>query len=151
MEQHPAHKAKLLEFIKTITKKKKVYYLEGADDLATLDSTLYQTETGEPATVILFWSEKRLAQALATAEWSSYEPKETSLVEFLENYCIGLHSDGHIIGTDYNSGMAGFEILPLQLVLQSLRKLKKNKEELNFQRYENIRVFEKLVVENLPS
>jgi len=151
MQQDPLAKKRHLEFVKTIVKKGKVYSIENEEGIASADAMLFETEEGQPKGMIFFWSEKRLAQAQCTAEWSTYEPKEIKLSDFLENVCIGLYTDKHIIGTNFDSELIGYEIEPLELILECLTKLRKAGSSLTLQRYESISIFEQLVREHLAN
>ncbi len=149
MQQDPLAKKRHLEFVKTIIKKGKVYTIDNEDGIASADSLLYQDEDGQPKGMILFWSEKRLAQAQCKAEWSEYKPSEMALSDFLENACIGLYDNHHIIGTNFGSDLIGYEIEPLNLILECIRKLRKAETNLTFKRYDNMSIFERLVKDHL--
>jgi len=151
MTQDPIAKKRHLDFIKDIVKKKKVYSIENTEGIASADSLLYNNKEGLSKGMIFFWSEERLAKAQCRTEWADYEPKAINLADFLEQVCIGLHQDEHVIGTNFDTNLIGYEIEPLQLALEFITKLRKAGIELTLQRYESMQIFEQLVRENLGS
>lgn len=49
-----------------------------------------------------------------------------------------MHNDGLIIGTEFDQNMFGFEIEPLELVLNLTTELKKLGKTIDFQKFEGI-------------
>ncbi len=151
MQQDPIAKKKYQEFLKTVVKKGKVYSLGNDEGIASAESFLFRTEQDEAAGMIFFWSEKRLAEVHSKAEWGDYEPQEIPLATFLENVCIGLETDGYITAVNFDANLIGYEVRPLELVLECLIKLRKEEKTLTFARYEDAMSFEKIVRQHLTA
>jgi hypothetical protein len=62
-----------------------------------------------------FWSDRAYAKQCATDEWAEYVPTEIPLDLFLEKWMPGMHSDGLLVGTNWNVHLCGYEIEPLKL------------------------------------
>lgn len=70
--------------------------------------------------------------------WEEYEPTEIDLAEFIENWCIGIDNDELLVGTNFDQNMFGYEIEGYELILELIKELKKNKKELDFEKFENL-------------
>jgi len=149
MNQDPFAKKRHLEFLKTVVKKKKVYSIDNEEGIASASIEQSDSDLATANELLFFWSEKRLAQVHCLGEWADYTPKEISLADFLENWCIGMHSDKMLVGTNFDKDLIGYELAPLELVLGILTKLKKAGDSLSFSRYESMAEFEVLVREHL--
>jgi len=57
------------------------------------------------------------------------------LSEFIENWCIGLYNDGQMIGTNFDQNMFGFEVDPLDLIIDLSKELKNQEKEIKFEKY----------------
>lgn len=132
-------------FVKNVCESGIVYALRDKEGFATSSSNNYVNEDEEAIGIICFWSEKALAKSCIKEEWSKYEITEIQLVEFIENWCIGMDHDGLIIGTEFDQKMFGFEAEPLALILELVKELKANKKELNFKNFKNSTDIEKQV------
>ncbi|AIZ64307.1 hypothetical protein PK28_12560 [Hymenobacter sp. DG25B] len=95
--------------------------------------------------LIPFWSDRAYAAACAKNEWSDYTPAEIPLVEFLENWCVGIHIDNGLIGTNMDSNMFCKEIEPLQLILDIISKMNKYKKPLKLSKYESSEDFKEQI------
>ncbi|CAM4137548.1 MULTISPECIES: DUF2750 domain-containing protein [Flavobacterium] len=132
-------------FIKNVCKSGIVYALRDKEGFATSTSVNFVNDEEEAVGIICFWAEKALAISCIKEEWSKYKITEIQLVEFIENWCIGMDHDGLIIGTEFDQNMFGFEAEPLALILQLVTELKANKKELNFKNFKNSTDLEKQV------
>jgi Protein of unknown function (DUF2750) len=137
------------KFIKTICETGIVYGLENEEGFATSFSNEYENEAGEPIELICFWGEKDAATACAKNDWSSFNVTEISLVEFVENWCIGMHNDEILAGTAFDDNLFGAEIEPLVIVYQVIEELKHTGKTLALTQYENLEELEALVNDNL--
>lgn len=126
------------KFIKKVCETNIVYGLENEYGFATSGSNEYEDEEGEPTEIICFWSEELLAKVCAKNEWKEYKPALVNLNDFIENWCIGIHNDGLLIGTNFDHHMFGNEIEGYNLILELIDELKKTKKELKFQKFNNI-------------
>jgi hypothetical protein len=132
-------------FIKTICESELVYGLGNAEGLATSSSIHYQGQNGEAIKVICFWAEKSLAKSCVKNAWSEYQISEIPLVEFMENWCVGMSNDYLLVGTEFDQNMLGFEAEPLKLILDLVNQLKMNEKDLKFKNFNGISDFEKQV------
>ena len=136
-----------LNFVRTTVESRIVYALKCENDFATSSSTQYEDNNGNPIQIICFWTEKVRAKSCAKDEWMNYSVTEISLVEFLENWCVGMANDGLLIGTQFDQNLFGYEIEPLDLILELIAELKSNGKDLNFKKFNGINDLEKQVKE----
>ena len=126
------------KFIKTVSESGIVYGLKSEKGFATSSSNNYEDDNGNPAGMICFWAEKVRAKSCAKEEWKTYKPTEIQLAEFMENWCVGMANDGLIIGTQFDQNLFGYEIDPLELILELTSELKSKGKDLNFRKYKGI-------------
>ncbi|MFP9099716.1 DUF2750 domain-containing protein [Flavobacterium sp. RHBU_24] len=137
------------KFIKKICETGIVYGLENEEGFATSLSNQYEDEEGGPIEMICFWSEKAFAAACAKDGWGGFEVAEMPLAEFIENWCVGMHNDELLAGTEFDSNMFGAETEPLLLIQQIIEELKSTGKTISLTEYESIEELEALVRENL--
>ena len=95
----------------------------------------------EDAEVIPFWSEKAYAKAVAKEAWEYYLPTSMPLAEFLENWLVGMHNDGLLVGTNWDPNMFGKEIEPLDLAIEIAAQIVMKGKDLELTKYKNIADF----------
>ncbi|AXT54611.1 DUF2750 domain-containing protein [Aquimarina sp. AD1] len=134
-----------LKFIKTVSESEIVYGLKSKKGFATSSSTQYEEDNGNPIGMICFWAEKVRAKSCAKDEWKKYRVTEISLTEFIENWCIGMANDGLLIGTQFDQNLFGYEVEPLDLILELTTELKSNEKDLNFRKFNGIDGLEKQI------
>ncbi|MHA6248022.1 DUF2750 domain-containing protein [Pontibacter sp. CAU 1760] len=117
----------------------------------TKDETWATSNSAEDAEneVILFWSTQEGAAACSEDEWENYVTEKISLVEFLENWCVGMYGDGLLLGADWGADLSGKEAEPLAVAYDVIKELKANNKKLDFEQYESQDEFEEQVVEAL--
>lgn len=130
------------KFVEKVCETQIIYALKGNNGFATSFSNNYETEDNEEITLICFWSEAILAKVLARHEWSTYKVEEISLASFLENWCIGMHNDGLYMGTNFDQNLFGFEIEPLDLAMEIINEIKKQKYEITLRNYDSLEEYE---------
>jgi len=133
-------------FIQHVVDTEQVWGLTNEDTWATSSSATY-----EDAEVILFWSTKEGAAACAEDEWAGYTPEAISLVEFLENWCVGMYDDELLVGADFDQELTGKEAEPLVLALDVVTQLKAAGKTLQFEQYESQEEFEEQLIEALEA
>jgi Protein of unknown function (DUF2750). len=126
------------KFIKKVCESEIVWGLENAEGFATTSSNDFEDENEEPLGLICFWSEKALAKGCAKEEWKGYEPVEIQLSEFIENWCIGMANDNLMVGSNFDLNMFGFEIDPLELIVELGKELKEQEKEIKMQKYKHL-------------
>ncbi|MFD2244666.1 DUF2750 domain-containing protein [Pontibacter ruber] len=132
------------DFITEVVETETVWGLTHEDTWAT--SSSYEFEDTE---VILFWSDKAGAAACAEDDWAEYEPESISLVEFLENWCVGMYGDELLLGANWNTDLTGKEVEPLVIALEIINELKEHGKSLEFTQYDSQEEFEEQVIEAL--
>jgi hypothetical protein len=126
------------KFIKEVCKSEVVWLLENTDGFATTSSNEYDNEDGEPVDLICFWSDLDLAKDCVSGDWKGYNPAEVTLGDFIENWCVGMHEDGLMIGTNLDPEMIGSESDPLEMIIALGKELKTLNKELELKAYENV-------------
>ncbi|TPE45994.1 DUF2750 domain-containing protein [Pontibacter mangrovi] len=134
------------DFIKHVVQSEKVWGLTKDETWATSSSSEY-----EDTEVILFWDSQAGAAACAEDEWASYTPESISLVEFLENWCVGMYGDELLVGTNWSPDLVGKEAEPLVVALDVVTQLKADNKNLDFTQYESQQEFEDQLIEALEA
>lgn len=132
------------KFITDIVKTDKVWGLTQNDTWATSNSAEY-----EETEVILFWSEAEGAAACAEDDWADYKPESINVVEFLENWCVGMYSDALLLGANWDENLNGREVEPLEVALDVVQELKSQGKTLEFTQYDSQQEFEEQLIEAL--
>jgi hypothetical protein len=131
-------------FVKKIVETDKVWGLAKDDTWATSSSAEF-----EDTEVILFWAEESGAKACAEDDWADYNPESITVVEFLENWCVGMYSDALLVGPNWASDLTGKEVEPLEVALDVLQEAKAQGKTFEFTQYDSQQEFEEQVVEAL--
>lgn len=126
------------KFVKTVSESGIIYGLKNKNGFATSSSTLYEDNNGNPIGMLCFWAEKVRAKSCAKDEWKKYNVVEIPLAEFMENWCIGMANDGLLIGTQFDLNLFGYEIEPLDLILELTTELKSTGKDLTFRKFGGI-------------
>ncbi|MCX2741839.1 DUF2750 domain-containing protein [Pontibacter anaerobius] len=137
---------KYQNFIKHVVQSEEVWGLTKNETWATSSSSEF-----EDTEVILFWSDKAGASACAEDEWSDYTPESVTLVEFLENWCVGMYGDELLVGADWDRDLIGKEAEPLVVALDVVTQLKATGKTLEFTQYDNQEEFEEQLIEALEA
>lgn len=147
MTQHATNiEQRYQDFIKHVVDTEEVWGLTQEDTWATSTSAEY-----EDTEVILFWSKKEGATACAEDEWAIYTAEAISLVEFLENWCVGMYGDELLVGADWGKDLSGKEAEPLVLALDVVAQLKAKGKTLQFTQYDSQEEFEEQLIEALEA
>ncbi|GAA3730454.1 hypothetical protein GCM10022422_10730 [Flavobacterium ginsengisoli] len=141
-KNHIDIKLKHKKFIKEVCETEIVFALKSKNGFATSYSNEFEDEDGEPIGIICFWSKEIMAKICAKNEWDDYHPAAINLSDFLENWCIGMHNDGLLVGTNFDQHLFGYESEGYNLILEIITELKKTKKELDLKKFENIEDFE---------
>lgn len=72
----------------------------------------------EDTEVLVFWSDRAAAQKLADGEWSEHVPTAIPLDEFIDRWLRGMDEDGVLVGLDWDAGLSGLELEPIDVVEQ---------------------------------
>lgn len=59
------------------------------------------------------------------------------MTEFIENWCIGMEGDWLLVGTEFDQNMFGFEVDPLELIIDLLNELEANNQQLKFTKFKD--------------
>ena len=139
-------KTKHRKFVADVVENGIVWVLEDDEGCANVDSNTYETATGEPEIVLCYWSNEKMARVCSRKHWPDHEVGEIALSDFMENWCVGMQSDGVIAGTNFDHQLYGTEILPLDLLLELFEELRSNGKELSFEHYPSQAEFEKVAL-----
>jgi len=134
------------KFIKTVSENGIVYGLKSKNGFATSSSTQFEDDYGNPIGMICFWAEKVRAKSCAKDEWKKYKATEIPLAEFMENWCVGMANDGLLIGTQFDQNLFGYEVEPLDLIIELTSELKSIGKDLMFRKFNGIADLEKQVI-----
>lgn len=132
------------QFVQKVVETETVWGLTKDDTWATSSSNEY-----EEVEVILFWSDEKGATACSEDEWDSYNAESITLVEFLENWCVGMYSDALLVGPNWNSDLTGKEVEPLNIALDIIEELKAKNKTIEFTQYDSQQEFEEQIIEAL--
>ncbi|OWP74063.1 DUF2750 domain-containing protein [Flavobacterium oreochromis] len=137
------------EFIKTICENEKIYTLTKEEYYSLSYTNKYQDEEGNPIQLLCVWSKKSYTTICQNEEWKNYKIEEINLIDFIENWCIGLDSNGMMAGTEFDQNLYGYEADPLELILEIIEYLKIIKKELQLTHYKNLNDLAKKIKEVL--
>ncbi|WKW46862.1 DUF2750 domain-containing protein [Myroides sp. JBRI-B21084] len=125
-------------FIEQIINNNKVFIIEFKDELAISQSLLFKNHENEPVPVVCFWQNLSLATACCVDVWKDYKPQEICLATFIEDYLVNIYNESFIVGIDFNDKMEGIEADPLDIILEIIAQLKKDKIQLDFEYFKNV-------------
>lgn len=149
IQDHITVQNRYKDFIKKIIETEIVYTLKDEKGYATSYSNEIEDEDGEPAQIVCFWSDPARAKSCVDQEWSHYEVSPISLREFIENWCLGMNSDGLIVGTNFDSHLFGYEAEPLEVIMDSIEELRTTGKSLELRKFENMEDLESQIREIL--
>ena len=69
----------------------------------------------EDTDVLVFWSDRALAEKHAKDDWADHEPAALPVTEFVEHWLPGMDEDGVMIGPDWDENLSGPEVEPSDL------------------------------------
>lgn len=139
------------DFIKEVSESEIVYALKGDKGYGVSYSNDMEHEDGSAVQVVCFWSNEARAKSCIENEWEQYSVDSMPLNDFLENWCLGMNSDGIIAGTNFDNNLLGSEVEPLELILDIIEELKKNGKTLEFRKFDSIEDLETQIREVLNS
>lgn len=137
------------KFVKQICENEMVYTLENEEGFAISYSSNYEDEDGEPIELNCFWSNEALAKSCIKEEWATFKIHSIPLNKFIEYWCIGIDHDGHMIGTEFDANLYGYEADPLELILEIVEQLKVLDKIIEFENFENLNDLESQIKEAL--
>lgn len=125
-------------FVEKVCATEIVYTLKNEEGYVSAPCNLMEDDEGLPFDKMCFWSDPDLAASCITEEWQDCVIDELPLNDFIERWCVGMSSEGLIAGTEASAEGIGFEIDPLELVLQLAAQLAQQKKQVNLQQYNNL-------------
>lgn len=142
MQDHITLENRHKDFVKKVSTNEVVYALKNQEGYATSSSNEIEDENGDAVGIICFWSDKARAKSCIKNEWSEYEVDELGLAEFIENWCVGMSNDGLIVGTNFDQNVYGYEIEPLDLILEIINELYSQNKLIKFKKFDGIKDLE---------
>ena len=123
----------LEDFVKTVVKNRKVYYLWLGDTFAIFVSKVfYQAENHRELPVVYFWDSAAKAEACKVEDWIEGEIKSLSLEDFIYT-CFEMHTETMIAGINYNADLTiGEESIPMDVVKQLVAEIEMTKTPVTF-------------------
>lgn len=125
-------------FVEKVCVTEIVYTLKNEEGYVSAPCSLMEDDEGLPFDKMCFWSDHDLATRCITEEWQDCIIDEIPLTDFIEKWCVGMSSEGLIAGTEASVEGIGFEIDPLELVLQLAEELKRQHKQVNLKQYDDI-------------
>lgn len=124
-------------FITEVVKSNEVWTLKNEQGHVSSSSNHYSDEDEEPLLVQVFWSTSKEAGVCSRHVWQkeNFELESIPLSEFIEFWCVGMHNDYVIVGTNFDHQLFGYEEEPLILAQDLLNELKSNDINLSFENY----------------
>jgi len=138
IQDHLTIKNRHSDFVKKVCESEIIYALKGDKGYAVSYSNEMEDEDGDPVQMVCFWSDEVRAQSCIGGEWSDYQTDTLALNDFLENWCLGMNSDGIIAGINFDNNLFGFEAEPLELILEIIEELKRTDKNITLHSFENI-------------
>lgn len=145
LQDHITIQNRYKSFIKKISETETLFALKDETGYATSYSNEIEYEDGEPAKIVCFWSDAARAKSCIEQDWNHYQASPVPLAEFVENWCLGMNSDGLIVGADFDSNLFGYEAEPLEVILDIITELKNTGKSLELRKFENIDDLEKQI------
>lgn len=130
------------KFVTDVVRFKKVWGLKLEDNWAVSKS-----EAFNDAEVLLFWSDKAMAEACATDDWNDYTAESVETPEFLENWLPGMYEEGIAVGTNWSSELEGLEMDPLTLALELITEIRDQNIKYTPKGYDSLSEFEAEIME----
>jgi hypothetical protein len=127
-------------FIERVVALGEVWGLKSEEGFAVCPSNDY-----DDTDVLLFWSDKAYANAVAKDEWELYEPACIPLSHFLENWLVGMQQDGALVGSNFDANLFGQETEPLELTIELLDEIKRQQKVVELEKYNSLIDFEEQV------
>jgi hypothetical protein len=137
------------KFVQKICKTEEVLGLSKNGKYAVSKSVKYETDDSEPVVLICFWAEKARAKSCIESCWNGFEISSIPLAEFIENWCWGIHEKDELVGTAFDSNLFGYEIEPLDLAIEIIDELIKNRKEIKFSQFESVEEIQEVLISNL--
>ena len=130
------------KFVNDVVRFKKVWGLKLEDNWAVSKSAEF-----EDAEVLLFWSDKNLAEACATDDWHDYVAESMETPEFLEAWLPGMYEEGIAVGTNWTHELEGLEMDPISLALEIVNEIKEQNIKYTPEGFESLSEFEAELLE----
>lgn len=142
---------KYKRFLKEIIDTQEVWTLENESSYASSVSNHYEGENEKPLILQVFWSNKKEATVCARQVWKedNFNLKLIQLKNFVEFWCVGMHQDNIIVGTNFDYQLFGYEEEPLVLARDILEAIRGSTTQLNLENYSSIEEYLKIIINHL--
>ncbi|HIF5693347.1 MULTISPECIES: DUF2750 domain-containing protein [Vibrio harveyi group] len=106
-----------IRFIDRVIENRTVWGLQHPDGgWAVCNSNQYSD-----ASVYVFWSDRAYASRVAIGDWELYVPTPINLDSFVDNWLKGIHSDGHLVGLNWDANLCGTEVVAIDVAKMLVR------------------------------
>ena len=125
-------------FVEKVCETGIIYTLKNEEGYVSAPCNLMEDDEGQPFDKMCFWSDSDLAARCITEEWQECVMDSIPLAVFIENWCVGMSSERLIAGTEASVEGIGFEIDPLELVLQLAEQLALNRQQVILHKFADL-------------
>jgi hypothetical protein len=108
-------KADLERFVRRVAEHDQVWLLRGKTGPAVCQSNEFDDEHGNPALVLLFFSDRAYAARVQGAQYAKHRPEAIALFDFLFRWLPGMTGDGRLAGPNWSAELTGCEVDPFAL------------------------------------
>ncbi|CDU10711.1 hypothetical protein VDIAB_271238 [Vibrio diabolicus] len=70
---------------------------------------------------MFFGSDRAYASRVAIGDWELYVPTPINLDSFVDNWLKGIHSDGHLVGLNWDANLCGTEVVAIDVAKMLVR------------------------------
>lgn len=127
-----------LEIIQRICLSEWIYALKDDTSYASVESMYETDDDGLPIEAMCIWSSLEKAKENQIDYWSTYQIEKIALNDFLENWCIGMFTDGLIFCLELDLENDTQEVQPLNLAYQIAKLIQEGSQEIQFCKYQKI-------------
>lgn len=128
--------ADLRRFVQRVAARETVWLLKGPDGVAVCGSNEFVDEEEEPATVLLFFSDRAYAERVRGGHFPDCAATPIALFDFLYRWLPGMTGDGRLAGPNWTGGLVGCEVDPFDLRMKISEAMTPAQAEAHRQRYE---------------
>lgn len=95
-------------FLTRVVASEIVWYLQSSNGAASCESDEFEIK-GEPAAVLLFFSDEAYARRVQLAHFPDHKTSTMSLFDFLYRWLPGMTGDSVLAGPNWNADLVGLE------------------------------------------
>lgn len=128
----------LEEISSEIVKQGVVYALGLNGGYAKSYSNVFTDDDDVQIEIFCFWTSASLAQECVVEDWADYKVEEIQLSTFMETWCVGMSNENYGVGMNFDSGMSGVELDPLELLLALCEDVTKKRKSVKYEKFKSV-------------